>query len=81
MLALQEIDRNQARSGGVDQTAGLAEGMGAAAWRFEPALIGEPGATWRAAADGDVAGQPHDPTATPATAWAWSPSCPSAGGT
>ena len=27
--------------------------MGAAAWRFEPALIGEPGATWRAAADDD----------------------------
>ncbi len=49
VLALQEIDRNQARSGGVDQTRAVAEGMGAAAWRFEPALIGEPGATWRAA--------------------------------
>ncbi len=53
VLALQEIDRNQARSGGVDQTAAIAEAMGAAAWRFEPALIGEPGATWRAAEDGD----------------------------
>jgi endonuclease/exonuclease/phosphatase family metal-dependent hydrolase len=53
VLALQEIDRNQARSGGVDQTAAVAEAMGAPAWRFEPALIGEPGATWRAAADGD----------------------------
>lgn len=53
VLALQEIDRNQARSGGVDQTAAVAEGMGALAWRFEPALIGEPGATWRAAADDD----------------------------
>ena len=50
VLALQEIDRNQARSGGVDQTAAVAEAMGAAAWRFEPALVGEPGATWRAAA-------------------------------
>ena len=58
VLALQEIDRNQARSGGVDQTAAVAEGMGAQAWRFEPALIGEPGATWRAAEEGDhVAGQ------------------------
>jgi len=57
VLALQEIDRNQARSGGVDQTAAVAEGMDAVAWRFEPALVGEPGATWRAAADGDhVAG-------------------------
>ena len=53
VLALQEIDRNQARSGRVDQTKAVAEGMGAAAWRFEPALVGEPGATWRAAADDD----------------------------
>ena len=53
VLALQEIDRNQARSGSVDQTAAVAERMGAAAWRFEPALIGEPGATWRAAEDAD----------------------------
>ena len=55
VLALQEIDRNQARSGGVDQTAAVAEAMGAGHWRFEPALIGEPGATWRAAEDGDDA--------------------------
>jgi endonuclease/exonuclease/phosphatase family metal-dependent hydrolase len=53
VLGLQEIDRNQSRSGGVDQTAAVAEGTGAVAWRFEPALIGEPGATWRAAADDD----------------------------
>lgn len=58
VLALQEIDRFQARSGCVDQTAAVAEGMGAAAWRFEPALVGEPGATWRAAGDGDGAGEP-----------------------
>jgi endonuclease/exonuclease/phosphatase family metal-dependent hydrolase len=56
VLALQEIDRNQPRSGGVDQTRAVAEGMDAAAWRFEPALVGEPGATWRAAADGDHVG-------------------------
>ena len=53
VLVLQEIDRNQARSGGVDQTAAVAEGMHAVAWRFEPALVGEPGATWRAADDDD----------------------------
>jgi endonuclease/exonuclease/phosphatase family metal-dependent hydrolase len=53
VLVLQEIDRNQERSGDVDQTAAVAEAMGAAAWRFEPALVGEPGATWRAAAGGD----------------------------
>jgi endonuclease/exonuclease/phosphatase family metal-dependent hydrolase len=55
VLALQEIDRNQARSGGVDQTAAIAAGTGAGHWRFEPALIGEPGATWRAAAADDPA--------------------------
>lgn len=27
--------------------------MGAVAWRFEPAIIGEPGAVWRAATEGD----------------------------
>ena len=53
VLCLQEIDRRQARSGGVDQTAAVAEATGAAAWRFEPALIGEPGGTWRAAVDED----------------------------
>lgn len=65
VLVLQEIDRNQARSGGVDQTAAVAAAMGvrragagqvgAGAWRFEPALVGEPGATWRAAEEGDDA--------------------------
>ncbi len=58
VLALQEIDRNQARSGGDDQTAAVAEAMGAGDWRFEPALVGEPGATWRAAVDGDHAAGP-----------------------
>ena len=53
VLTLQEIDRNQARSGGVDQTEAVAMAMGAEAWRFEPALVGEPGATWRAATDDD----------------------------
>lgn len=71
VLALQEIDRNQARSGGVDQTAAVAERTGAVAWRFEPALVGEPGATWRAAAYGDhvagPAGEAGDgPTSTEA---------------
>ena len=51
VLVLQEIDRNQARSGHVDQTEAVAAGMQATAWRFEPALIGEPGATWRTATD------------------------------
>ena len=54
VLCLQEVDRDQARSGVVDQTAAIAEAMGAVAWRFVPALVGEPGADWRPATDADI---------------------------
>ncbi len=54
VLCLQEVDRGQARSGMVDQTAAVAGGMGAVAWRFVPALVGEPGAVWRPATDDDL---------------------------
>ncbi|MBA3267873.1 MAG: endonuclease/exonuclease/phosphatase family protein [Acidimicrobiia bacterium] len=53
VVCLQEVDRNQQRSGGVDQTAAVADAMGAKAWRFQPALIGEPGGQWRVAGDDD----------------------------
>ena len=64
VLCLQEIDRNQPRSGSVDQTAVVAKATGAAAWRFEPAIVGEPGGRWRPAAGagsdttGDAIGDP-----------------------
>lgn len=67
VLCLQEIDRGQARSGGTDQTAEVARRTGAASWRFEPALVGEPGATWRPASDEDSA-TTLDTTAGPAEA-------------
>ncbi len=60
VLCLQEVDRDQPRSGGLDLTAICAE-AGAAPWsRFEPALGGLPGA-WAAdtgpqAADDAVTG-------------------------
>jgi endonuclease/exonuclease/phosphatase family metal-dependent hydrolase len=54
VLCLQEVDRDQVRSGMVDQTAAIAEAMGAVAWRFVPALVGEPGAVWRPATDDDL---------------------------
>ncbi len=54
VLCLQEVDRDQVRSGMVDQTAAIAEAMGAVAWRFVPALVGEPGAEWRPATDDDM---------------------------
>jgi len=68
VLALQEVDRNQARSDGVDQTAAVAEGMGAVSWRFEPALVGEPGAIWRAAEDDDHVAGPAGGGDDPASA-------------
>ena len=69
VLCLQEIDRNQPRSGSVDQTAVVAAATGAVAWRFEPAIVGEPGGRWHpAAGDGADAsgGDGADPTADPA---------------
>ncbi|WGL53832.1 endonuclease/exonuclease/phosphatase family protein [Nocardioides sp. BP30] len=49
VLALQEVDRNQARSGRADLTAVAAEAMGADDHLFVAALSGSPGATWTAA--------------------------------
>jgi endonuclease/exonuclease/phosphatase family metal-dependent hydrolase len=49
VLALQEVDRNQARSHGADLTAVAAEAMGAVDHRFVAAMTGSPGAAWVAA--------------------------------
>jgi endonuclease/exonuclease/phosphatase family metal-dependent hydrolase len=54
VLCMQEVDRGQPRSGLVDQTEAVARGTGAAAWRFEPALVGEPGGQWVPATDADA---------------------------
>ena len=50
VLALQEVDRAQDRSHGLDLTAIAAEAMGATWHRFAPAVLGTPGQQWRAAA-------------------------------
>ena len=42
VLALQEVDRHQQRSGHADQAAVAAKAMGAADWRFAAALHGRP---------------------------------------
>lgn len=49
VLALQEVDRDQERSGHADLTAVAAEAMDAPHHRFVAALSGTPGATWTAA--------------------------------
>jgi endonuclease/exonuclease/phosphatase family metal-dependent hydrolase len=49
VLALQEVDCDQPRSGMADLTAVAAEAMGAVSHRFVAAIAGTPGATWMAA--------------------------------
>ena len=49
VLALQEVDCEQPRSGRVDFTLAAAEAMGAVEHRFVAAISGTPGATWMAA--------------------------------
>ncbi|MDZ7883534.1 MAG: endonuclease/exonuclease/phosphatase family protein [Mycobacterium sp.] len=49
VLALQEVDLEQQRSGRSDLTAVAAEAMGAVSHRFVAAISGTPGATWMAA--------------------------------
>jgi endonuclease/exonuclease/phosphatase family metal-dependent hydrolase len=46
LVALQEVDRSQVRSGCVDQASVVAEALGARWWRFVPALEGTPGGAW-----------------------------------
>jgi endonuclease/exonuclease/phosphatase family metal-dependent hydrolase len=53
VLGLQEVDREQPRSGGADQTALAAAALDAAWWRFVPAVEGTPGAAWRPATSDD----------------------------
>ena len=66
VVSLQEVDRDQPRSGSVDQAAVAAKALGAVSWRFAPALVGTPGPvrSWSAspavALDGVVSdGQPR----------------------
>jgi endonuclease/exonuclease/phosphatase family metal-dependent hydrolase len=57
VVALQEVDRDQPRSSGADQTAVVAEVLGAGHWRFLPTLHGTPGGAWTPGS-GDGTGQP-----------------------
>jgi len=57
LVGLQEVDRHQERSGLVDQTEQVADVLGAAHWRFVPAVHGTPGpvVSWTKALDDDGA--------------------------
>jgi endonuclease/exonuclease/phosphatase family metal-dependent hydrolase len=54
LVAVQEVDRDQARSHGADQARLLGQALGMD-WRYAPALLGTPGSPdgWRAPAPGD----------------------------
>ncbi len=56
VLALQEVDRHQERSGLVDQSAVAAKAMGAADWRFAAAVHGRPAPVAGWVADPAVSG-------------------------
>jgi endonuclease/exonuclease/phosphatase family metal-dependent hydrolase len=56
VIGLQEVDRHQERSGNVDQARVVAEAVGAANWRFVPALEGTPGGSWTASRADDGSG-------------------------
>jgi endonuclease/exonuclease/phosphatase family metal-dependent hydrolase len=58
VLGLQEVDRAQARSHGLDLTGVAAEAMGAVDAKFLPALTGTPGAGWRPLRGVDEPGTP-----------------------
>jgi endonuclease/exonuclease/phosphatase family metal-dependent hydrolase len=60
VLALQEVDRSQPRSGSRDFTAEIAMALGAADAKFGPTLIGTPGGRWRPVAD-DTPVEASDP--------------------
>jgi endonuclease/exonuclease/phosphatase family metal-dependent hydrolase len=56
LLALQEVDVHQPRSGSVDLTAIAADAMGAVAQRFAATIAGTPGAVWAAATGAEQPG-------------------------
>ena len=77
VVVLQEVDQGQPRSHRTDQTAVVADALGAGSWRFLPTLHGTPGDAWTAAAGDGSGQQPPGPaygiglvSRYPATAWA-----------
>lgn len=58
VLSLQEVDRDQHRSQGIDLTAVAAEAMGAVSHCFVAAMTGTPEGTWLAATGGEGPGTP-----------------------
>ena len=58
ILALQEVDRDQPRSHGLDLTAIAAAAMGAVEYRFVAAMTGLPDVSWQPASNAEPPGTP-----------------------
>jgi endonuclease/exonuclease/phosphatase family metal-dependent hydrolase len=72
VLALQEVDRDQPRSGQLDLTAIAADALRAEHHRFLPALFGTPGSAWSAATEEDPGGPAYGVALVsrlPVTSW------------
>ncbi len=72
VVALQEVDRAQPRSGGIDQTAALAARVGGHGI-FAPALLGSPDTSWTAVGAADPGGPAYGVglvSRYPVVAWA-----------
>ena len=54
VIGLQEVDRDQPRSGNEHQTQIVAQAMGLPHWIFAPAITGTPGESWESADDSHV---------------------------
>jgi endonuclease/exonuclease/phosphatase family metal-dependent hydrolase len=65
VLAIQEVDREQPRSGNLDLARIAADALGAVAWRFVPTLLGTPGGIWRPVADAAGASAARGPAFDP----------------
>lgn len=67
VLGIQEVDAAQPRSSMVDQTAVVAEALGAQHWRFVPTVVGTPGpgARFRAATESDIEAAWRGPITAP----------------
>jgi len=51
LIALQEVDVQQSRSGHGNQIADIAEVLGAQHWAFAPSMYGTPGEKWHGVKD------------------------------
>ncbi len=67
ILAIQEVDVAQPRSGGLHQPAAIAEHLGAVDWRFAPTIVGTPGnrRTFRPATPAETARDDRTGDSTP----------------